>query len=155
MPEFRLIDVAERPYLYVERTCSMAPEEISAAMGDAFQQVYGFMQTHGIEAVNGALSVYYTYQPDSMTFRAGFFISGEDTKKAGAPVFADSTPAGKVVTFTHMGPYERLRESYAELMQYLEREGLKPGTPTWEVYLNGPDETPEEELRTEVFVSLA
>jgi effector-binding domain-containing protein len=40
-------------------------------------------------------------------------------------------------------------------MAWLEKEGLTLGAPTWEVYVNDPDSTPEEELRTEIYVSLA
>lgn len=155
MLKFELIEVEELPYLYEEGSCGMDPSDISRAMGEAFQGVMGFLGAKQIAPAGEALSVYYTYDPAKMTFRSGFSVSAEDLGKAEGAVKADVTPAGEVLTFTHVGPYSRLRDSYGEMMKYLERNNLQIGAPTWEVYLNNPDTIPEEQLETKVFVSLA
>lgn len=155
MPRFELTDVEEMPYLYEERSCSMDPQDISSAMGEAFVCVMKFFKNHNIESAGKVLSVYYTYDPKVMTFRAGFSVAKEDAAKAEGAVKAAVTPAGRVLTFTHLGPYSDLRKSYAEMMKYIEDNHLKLGTPTWEVYVNNPETVPEAELRTDVFVSLA
>ncbi len=152
---FDMVQVEETPYLYEERTCGMDPKDISAAMGDVFHSVMAFMKAHGIAPAGQAMSVYYTYDPDKMTFRAGFSVLPEDLAKAEGTVKADVTPAGKVLSFVHTGPYSELRNSYGEMMTYAERNGLKIRAPAWEVYVNDPATVPEEELRTDVFVSLA
>ena len=41
------------------------------------------------------------------------------------------------------------------VMEWLQGEGLSLGAPTWEVYVDDPDSTPEEELRTDIYVSFA
>ena len=155
MPKFEMTDVEEVPYLYVERSCSMDPKEISAAMGQAFQTVMQFMRDREIEPAGKVMSVYYTYDPDTMRFRSGLSVSREDAARAEGEVKADVTPAGRVVTFIHTGPYSGLRDSYGEMMKYLDANALKIGAPTWEVYLNDPRTVPEDELRTEIFMSLA
>ncbi len=154
MLEFKETEVDETPYLYEERNCSMDPSDISKTMGSAFQNVMSFMQANGIETTGKALSVYYTYDPMTITFRAGFSVSQEDATKARGAINADVTPAGRVLTFTHIGPYSALRQSYGEMMKYIEDNGRKLGAPTWEVYVNDPKQTPENELRTDVFVTL-
>jgi len=155
MPDFKLIDVAEQPYIYVDRKCAMVPAEIGKAMETAFGDIFAFMQENGIEPVEGPLSVYYSYDPETVEFRAGMFVSGDDAKKASGAVKADVTPAGRVVSFAHIGPYSKLGESYGQLMGWLETEGLTIGAPTWEVYMNDPDTTPPDELHTDIYVSLA
>ncbi|WP_346898339.1 GyrI-like domain-containing protein [uncultured Roseibium sp.] len=155
MPEFKLIDVAEIPYFYQERSCGMAPEDIGAAMGETFQAVWDFLLESGVETTGKALSVYYAYDPDEMTFRAGFSVDADDREKATDPIRYDTTPAGRVLHFRHTGPYSKLRDSYGQMMAYMEKEGLKIAAPAWEVYLNDPTKTPEDELLTDVFVSLA
>lgn len=155
MPEFKLIDVTERPYFYVDCNCPMVPAQISETMGKAFMEVFTFMQQNGVAPTDGGLSVYYSYDPDTVDFRTGFFVSAEDAKKASGRIKADVTPAGRVVGFTHVGPYSKFGESYDQLAGWLEKEGLKLGAPTWEVYVNDPNTTPEEELRTDIYVSLA
>ncbi len=154
MLRFKLTDVEATPYLYQERSCGMDPQDISATMQKAFGNVMHFLKSHNIEPSGRPLSVYYTHDPNEMTFRAGCFVCEEDAAKAEGTIQSASTPAGKVLAFTHVGPYAGLRISYGEMMTYLEENGLKVGAPTWEVYVNDPSVVPEEELRTDVFVSL-
>lgn len=155
MPDFKMVTVEEIPYFYMQETCSMDPKDISAAMGKTFQGVWDFMQSAGIETTGQALSVYHTYDPEQMTFQAGFSASPDEAGKAKDPVKFDRTPAGDVLYFQHKGPYSTLRDSYGQMMAYMDKEGLTAGAPAWEVYLNDPATTPEDELLTDVFVSLA
>ena len=154
MVDFIVTETAEMPYLYTERTTSMDPAEISEKMGAAFQQVWEFMNANAIEPTGAALSVYYDYSPDTMSFRAGFSISHEDMAKAGGDVKADKTPGGKALHFVHKGSYETLRHDYELMMEHLEENGLEASVPSWEIYLNSPDTTPEDELLTECYLAL-
>lgn len=154
MPDFALTRVDPRPYLYVERRSSMDPAEIAATIGAAFADVMAFLEKHGIPPAGPLMTVYYDYAEDSMSFRAGVLVADDDMRAAQGGVLADRTPGGEVLHFTHIGPYETLRDSYAGLMEHCAREGLKIGAPTWEVYVDDPDTTPPERLRTEVYVTL-
>lgn len=154
MPDFNIIDVPETPYLFVSKTCSMAPDDIAKTMGDAFGEVWGFMQSQAITPAGGALSVYHHYDPDKMAFRAGFIVAAADLPKARAPVEGDVTPSGEVVHFVHKGPYRTLRNDYERMMQHIDSIGRAVSAPTWEVYLNGPDDVPEEEHLTMVYCAL-
>jgi AraC family transcriptional regulator len=155
MPDFKLIDVAEEPYLFVERSTTMDPLEISQAMGSAFGEVWAFMEEHGVAPAGGALSVYYDYSEGRMDFRAGFTIRREDMAAADETVKADVTPAGKVLHFTHVGPYATLRDDYDAMMRHMKAEGLVYAPPTWEIYMNSPDTVPPEKLVTECYQALA
>jgi len=155
MPEFKVVDVSETPYLYIEETSSMSPADISEAMGKAFHQVWSFMQANGISPAGPALSVYTGYDPETMRFRAGFAVARDDMAKAEGEVKADVTPAGPALHFVHKGPYATLRDDYGLMMQHAKDKGLKVSAPGWEFYLNDPSQTPEDELLTEAYVSLA
>lgn len=154
MPDFKITDVTETPYLYGERTCSMDPADISENMGAVFHEVWGFMEANAIKAAGPALSVYYDYSPDSMTFRAGFAIARDDMEKARDAIRADVIPAGRALHFVHKGPYATLRDDYALMMQHLEENALEAGKPSWEFYMNDPSQTPEDELLTECYLAL-
>lgn len=154
MPEFLITEASELPYLYVEKTSSMAPDEIGRAMGEAFGAVWGFMQDHAIAPAGGALSVYYDFDMTQMDFRAGFVVAPDDLAKAEGAVKGDVTPAGPVARFVHKGPYETVGADYDLLMAWLEKEGLKMAVPAWEVYLNDPDQVAPEDLLTECSVRL-
>lgn len=155
MPTFELIDVSETPYLYVERRSSMAPADVGNAMASAFGEVWGFMQKHGVPPAGGALSVYVDYSEAVLAFRAGFIIGPDDMAAAEGAVKADVTPGARVLHFTLVGSYEGLRPAYEEMMAHLEAEGLHYTSPTWEFYMNDPNEVPEDQLVTECFQALA
>jgi len=155
MPEFMITETSELPYLYVEKSARMAPDEIGRAMGEAFGTVWGFMQDHAIAPAGGALSVYYDYDATQMDFRAGFVVAKADLAKAEGAVKGDVTPAGRVARFVHKGPYETVSADYDLLMAWMEKQGLKMAVPAWEVYLNDPDQVAPEELLTECNVCLA
>jgi len=155
MVEYEFADVDGRDYLYVAVKCPMKPEAISEAIGKAFRDVMGFMQANAIAPAGPPLAVYYSYDPETVEFNAGFFVSAEDAGKAGGDIRAGKTPAGRVLTLTHVGPYRDLGKTYEAMMGYLQEQGLKLGAPTWEVYVDDPDSMPEEKLRTEIFVTLA
>lgn len=154
MTDFSITDAEETPYLYVERSCARAPEEIGAAMSSAFGEVFGFMQAHGITPAGAAISVYTSYAPDVMEFRAGFIIARDDMGKADGAVQADVTPAGRAVHGTHTGSYAKLRDSYGQMHGFVTAEGLTFVAPTWEVYMNDPSSVPEDELVTELYQAI-
>lgn len=154
MPEFKLTEVAETPYLYVEKSCSMDPGDISNAMGASFAEVWDFMQANGIAPAGGALAVYYSYDPERMDFRAGFIVRREEMARAAGNIKADVTPAGQALHFVHQGSYATLRDDYAAMMQHVSGIGREVGAPTWEIYPNDPGQVPEAELLTEVYSML-
>ncbi len=66
-------------------------------------------------------------------------------------------PGGTYACTTHLGPYERLGDTWARFMgEWLPNSGrrLGPG-PSYELYLNDPTTVPKEGLRTELFLPLA
>jgi AraC family transcriptional regulator len=63
---------------------------------------------------------------------------------------------GAYATTTHIGPYDRLGRSYAELLgQWLPRHGRElRDAPCFEVYLNDPNSATPEELLTDIYAPL-
>ncbi|WP_306119621.1 MULTISPECIES: GyrI-like domain-containing protein [unclassified Roseitalea] len=149
--EVKTVNVDETPYLYVEGSAPANPDAVGAAMGEAFGKVMAFIGQHGLTPTGMPMSVYYTYDPEQMAFRAGIPVSADDAGKAQGEIKADVTPAGEVLHFVHVGPYDKLAEAYGQAEQEARKTGRGLGTPTWEVYANDPGETPPEQLRTEVF----
>ena len=155
MAEYKMVEVEEKPYLYNERACSMNPDDVSHNMEIAFRTVAEFIDRNGIASMGKALSAYYTYDEEIMTFRAGFLVSAEDAQKAEGDVKADVLPAGRVLNFIHRGSYTTLRDSYGDMMRYLEANGIAVGAPTWELYLNNPDSVAsEDDLQTDIYVTV-
>jgi len=66
-------------------------------------------------------------------------------------------PAEKVISVVYRGPYEHegFSVAFEKAFRYAAERGLEPTGPDRQVYLNNPDETPAEELLTEVQIPVA
>lgn len=148
---YKTVELDEQPYLYVAGTAPMDPAAISGAMGQAFATLMAFISAHRVTPLGPPMAVYHDYDPKEMRFRAAMPVVSGDLDKAEGEVGADKLPAGRATHFTHTGPYAELGAAY----EAAEKSGVRLGIPTWEVYVNDPAETPEAELRTEVYSVLA
>jgi AraC family transcriptional regulator len=66
-------------------------------------------------------------------------------------------PAGRYARTVHVGPYERLGDTWARFMgEWLPASPHRIGAgPSYEIYRNDPTKVPKHELRTDLFISLA
>ena len=83
-------------------------------------------------------------------------LTVDDSVKGEGEVGIQTIPAGEYAVALHKGPYTELEKSYGQLMgQWLPKSGREFGEqPSFEVYLNSPDETQPEELLTEIYLHL-
>lgn len=65
-------------------------------------------------------------------------------------------PSGRYAHATHIGPYERLGDVWARLKgEWIPANGQRiANSPSYEIYRNTPTDTPEDQLRTELYVPL-
>jgi effector-binding domain-containing protein len=68
------------------------------------------------------------------------------------PVVRSSTPAGRVLTTAHFGPYDRLAEAHEAIRNWSERHQHALAGPNWEIYGHWNDDP--SQLRTDVFYLL-
>ena len=55
---------------------------------------------------------------------------------------------GKCVQILHVGPYEKVGDSYQKLIQFIENSGLHSNGPYHEIYISDPNRTLPENLKT-------
>jgi AraC family transcriptional regulator len=72
-------------------------------------------------------------------------------------VFELRLAAGPYARATHLGPYRRLGDTWSRLMgEWLPRSGRRVGSgSSYEVYRNNPQDTAQEDLRTDLYLPLA
>ncbi len=68
-------------------------------------------------------------------------------------VVCSATPAGRVATTSHFGPYSELGRAHAAVREWCASTGHTPRGPAWEVYGDWNDDPGR--LRTDVFWLLA
>jgi AraC family transcriptional regulator len=91
-------------------------------------------------------------------------VKPEELKWAiGIPVLKDSVVNAplkkseflfkKIAVYIHVGPYEKVGESYNKVFKFVEEKGYEVAGPVFESYLDrDPSKVKPEELRTEIWV---
>ncbi len=93
--------------------------------------------------------------PEELRYDAA--ITVPDDFEAPAGVQLQRLAGGDYAVFTHQGPFNQLSRAYRHVMgEWLPRSGRElADTPCFEAYLSDPENTPEDELLTDVHVPLA
>jgi effector-binding domain-containing protein len=151
------VEIKSQPMLYVTRSSSMAPEEISGVMQEAFGAIGAFIGRTGITPTGPPLAVYRDWDSatGNMKIDIGFPVTAPDAARADGEVKSGETPAGKALKTIHRGPYATLRETYGALEAHMKEAGLTMPPLAWEVYISDPGKVPEAELLTEIYMPVA
>jgi AraC family transcriptional regulator len=92
--------------------------------------------------------------PDKIRYDA--CITVDDKFAPTEDVGVQTIPSGDYAVTTHLGPYEKLSETYTVIFgQWLPRSGREMGNcPSLEIYINDPCTTDPKDLVTEIYVPL-
>jgi effector-binding domain-containing protein len=90
--------------------------------------------------------VYYNMNMEDLDLEIGFPVSTNLTGKG--EIQPNEIPAGKYATCLHTGPYPELGAAYEALTHWVKEEGYEVSGVAYEFYLNDPNDTPPEELKT-------
>jgi AraC family transcriptional regulator len=92
--------------------------------------------------------------PDQLRSDAGLVVP--ESASLPAPLTEQHLPAGPYACTVHVGPYERLGDSWQRLLgEWVPAHGKRVDGLSYERYLNMPGEVPKEELRTEICVPVS
>jgi effector-binding domain-containing protein len=108
-----------------------------------FGEVMRVIRAQRVDVTGPPFGFYPRMPTDTVEVLVGFPVSRPITPDGDVTPF--ELPGGRVVTGMHVGPYERLERSYAELTKWAaaERHALAPGM--WESYLSDPGQEPDVE----------
>lgn len=129
---------------------------IPRLMGDLMKTVFGpENQRAQVKCTGMPITIYHDneYKETDADIEVALPISGSITV---GPEYDVKTLEGRrVVSYIHKGPYQDVGVAHEVIHEYMARDGLSVADVCREVYLNDPNETPEEELLTEVQVPVA
>jgi effector-binding domain-containing protein len=121
-------------------------------------EVLGWLDAHEVAPAGGPFWKYDVVNMDrELEVEVGVPVASPVT--GDARVHAGVLPAGRYATVIHIGPYSGLEAATARLLGWGQQQGLtwdmsprEGGGERWgarlEIYLNGPDEVPEDKLET-------
>lgn len=83
-------------------------------------------------------------------------VTVDENFQPAGEIGVQTVAGGDYAVTTHHGPYERLNETYRQLMgEWIPRSGRALGSaPCLEIYLNDPESTESAELLTDIYVPL-
>lgn len=118
--------------------------ELRQVFDRGFPAVMQVVGAQGV-AISGPPFGYYPRMPaETVAVVVGFPVAGPITADGEVEPF--ELPGGRVVTGTHVGPYEALEKTYEELMAWTRAEGLTLAEGMWESYLSDPSAEPDPGL---------
>jgi DNA gyrase inhibitor GyrI len=93
------------------------------------------------------------FEPRDRRYDVGVPIDPDDAANVEPPGFVLVTPPGRYLCATHMGDYDRILDTYTQVVDGpLRYDGWTLlAQPIIEVYRNSPSEVDEDELRTDIY----
>ena len=124
--------------------------QISAKLGAAYEDIMKFVEQNKLEYAGYPFAVTTAYSENSWSFIAGIAVKSAPEQCAGR-VIVGKTPSGKAVKGVALGSYAQMQKYYEEVLSYIKANNLEICGNSWEVYLNDPNETPEDQLITWIY----
>ncbi|MGD0817517.1 MAG: GyrI-like domain-containing protein [Methanomassiliicoccales archaeon] len=123
--------------------------QIKSMMGEMFGQLWMFMEKNKIEVAGPPFAIYHDYDQQKCDMECGFPTTKPEIGEGN--IISSSIPGGKCVFAVYTGPYDKIMGKYAEVREYIRKEGLKPKKVMWERYLNDPATVKADQLVTEIY----
>jgi effector-binding domain-containing protein len=151
--EIGITEVPSKTIAYFTGSSGTAAEEIGAALGAAYGRVAMFVSANGLQMDGQPLAIANFWDERGYGFDAGIPVSGTPARGAGpdSPVRMGETYGGRVVRAVHVGPYTGLEETYAIVEAFMAAHRLEANGRSWNVFVSDPGNTPEVELKTEIY----
>ena len=123
--------------------------EIQRVMGPGLLEVKAALAGQGIKPNGAWFTHHLRVDPDVFDFKICIPVPTAITPSG--RVEAGHLPEQKVARTIYRGPYEGLAHAWAEFGQWIAKQGYKPESDVWEVYLAGPERnTDPAEWETEL-----
>lgn len=139
MTDIRVVDVVEQPTAGLRESVLM--EELSDFFARAFRETAAVLAAQGVAPVGPPFGRYHGTPDSVVDVEAGFPVG--TVVEAADAVAPGSLPAGRAIEAIHVGPYDTMERTYAEIESYVADEGLSLGDAMWETYLSNPEDEPD------------
>lgn len=140
--------------LYAGKINQSSLADIGTSMGKAFPEVYSAATSANAEIVGMPFSIYDKMDlvNSACSYTAAIPVAESVTLSGG--IQCQERPACRALKVVHTGPYRHLGNAWSTGMSDMRHMKLKMDKrkPPFEIYINDPDNTPEEALITEVYM---
>lgn len=122
--------------------------------GKAVAEMVAWLGTAKVQPVGGPFGMYYddpaTVKPESCKYEICIPVAPGTKSDPKANVVVKMLPAMQVASTEHTGPYDKVSVVYQKLGTWITDNKYEAAGPAIEWYLNDPNATPAESLKTRV-----
>lgn len=147
MAEIRTVEHRAQPTAGVRKQVPMTG--LTEFFSRAFEETMAALQAQGQYPIGPPFGKYYGAPGETVDVEAGFPVAQPITPSG--TVVPGELPEGRIVEAVHVGPFDTLRDTYAELERYMDQAKLPRAPVMWENYLSNPETEPDPaNWRTEI-----
>lgn len=143
-------DQSSQPTLAIRTRASV--DDMSRVLERAYGTIAQYVGELGGQFGGPPYVAYYNEDMDDLDIEIGFPVTRELPGRG--EIEAAEIPGGRVATCIHVGPYGEIPPAYEALSHWVEENGYEPTGAAYEFYLNDPEETPSEQLMTQIMFPL-
>ena len=127
-------------------------QALPALMGKAYGQIGQYLGRLGEHPVGASFAAYHNADMQDLDVEIGFQVA--KPLPGQGEITASEIPAGKYASCLHVGPYNAIGTTYNVLGQWMTDNAYEASGASYELYLNDPQQTPPQELKTQVLFRL-
>jgi effector-binding domain-containing protein len=139
MTTFTVETIGAQPAAAIRAEVPMA--ELRTVFDRGFPEVMRAVETQGASITGPPFGFYPRMPDDTVAVVVGFPVAGPIAADGDVETF--ELPGGRVVTGTHVGPYEALDQTYEQLTAWAQAQGHTLAEGMWETYLSDPGAEPD------------
>jgi effector-binding domain-containing protein len=151
--EIGLTEVPSQTIAFATGSAGLDADELAEALAAAYGRVAVFATANGL-TLSGQPMAVFNYRDDrGFSFDAAIPVDGALSRGVGSesPVRMGESYGGRVVRAVHVGAYGELPLTYDKAKAFIAAHRLEGNGRPWDVYVTDPANTPEDQLRTEVY----
>ena len=146
----RVEELPPRPVLSIRTRTRV--EELPQAIGRAYGEIAQYLGELQEQPAGPPFVAYYNMDMQDLDVEIGFPVARPLSGRG--DVQPGKIPGGTAATCLHTGPYGEIEPAYAALSAWIQDNGYEATGVAYEMYLNDPQETPPQELKTQILFPL-
>ena len=127
-------------------------EELPQELGKAYGAIAQYLCELQEQPAGAPFAAYYNMDMQNLDVEIGFPVPHPLPGRG--EVQSSEIPGGKAATCLHIGPYDQMEPAYTALSEWMQENGYEAAGVAYEMYLSDPQDTPPEELKTQIVFPL-